>query len=112
MEALKPETRMEFEMKHGVPQPKSVEKRRGPKRIMYTIVVTDWVTGRRVWEAYILDRKEKNGRRETNTGSRSEVYAKGLSSQQLAEAILRALRSYVEQLAPKPAAAAPSAPPA
>ncbi|HVA01389.1 MAG TPA: hypothetical protein VMV34_07015 [Terriglobia bacterium] len=112
MEAQKPETRMEYEMKHGVPQPKSVDKRRGPKRIMFTIVVTDWVTGRRVWEADILDRKEKNGRRETTTGSRSEVYARGLSTQQLAEAILRALRSYVMHLAPEPGAAAASAPPA
>src|SRR5512146_3485890 len=33
MEAHKPETRMEYEMKHGVPQPKSERKRHGPKHV-------------------------------------------------------------------------------
>lgn len=106
MEAHKPQTRLEYEMRNGVPQPKSRERQRGPKGRMFTIVVTDWVTGDRVWEADILDKKAKKGRRETTTGSRSEIYARGLSGQQLAQAILRALRSYVDHLASQPGAGA------
>lgn len=98
MEAEKPETRLEYEMRQGVPQPKRVERRYGDKGVMFKIIVTDWVTGRPVWQADILDKKQKKGRRETTVGSHSEIYAKGLSAQELAEEILRTLRSYVEHL--------------
>jgi len=98
MEAHKPETSVEYEMRRGIPQPKRVEKRRGYKPVMFSIIVTDWVTGQPVWQADILDRKQKKGQRETTAGSHSEIYAKGFSTQELAEEILRTLRSYVNQL--------------
>lgn len=99
MEAEVPEKRVEYEMRQGTPQPRRVEKKHGPKHLMFSIVVGDWVTRRVVWQADILDRKPKNDRRQTTTGSHSEIYAKGLSTQQLAEEILRTLRAYVDQLA-------------
>jgi hypothetical protein len=111
MEADKPETRVEYEMRRGVPQPKRVEKRHGDKRLLFTVVVADWVTRRPVWQAEILDRKQKNGRRETTSGSHSEIYAKGLSSHELAEEILRTLRSYVERLSREPGTTGASTPP-
>lgn len=98
MEAEVPEKRVEYEMSQGTPRPRRVEKKHGPKNLMFSIVVGDWVTRRSVWKADILDRKPKNGRRQMTTGSHSEIYAKGLSTQELAEEILRTLRAYVDQL--------------
>ncbi len=103
MEAQKPERRTEFQMRHGIPQPKQVERRRG--RIMFSIVVANWVTRKTVWQADILDKKPQKGRREATTGSRSEIYAKGFSTQELAEEILRTLRSYVDHLSSEGGAA-------
>lgn len=111
MEAQEPEKKVEYEMRQGIPQPKRVEKRGGRRPIMFSIVVTDWVTRRAVWQADILDKKPKKGRREITTGSRSEIYAKGLSTQELAEEILRTLRSYVDHLARGGGAASSPAPP-
>ena len=108
MRAYQPTRKVEYEMRQGIPQPKRTGKRDRDKQLMFTIVVTDWVTGKPVWEADILDRKQKNGRRENSTGSHSEIYARGLSSQVLAEEILRALRAYVAKLSEAGTAAGPA----
>jgi hypothetical protein len=107
MEAHEPETSVEYQMRRGIPQPKNVEKKHGHKPVMFSVIVTDWVTGRPVWQADILDRKPKKGSREMTTGSHSEIYARGLSTQQLAQEILRTLRSYVDHL-PSEGGAAPA----
>jgi hypothetical protein len=98
MELQEPEKKVEHEISDGSPQPKQVEKAHGPQHLMFSIVVGDWVTRQPVWQADILDRKPKNGRRQTTTGSHSEIYARGLSTPELAEEILRTLRAYVNQL--------------
>lgn len=109
MRAYQPQRRTEYEMRQGIPQPKKTGKRDRDRRAMFSIVVTDWVTGKPVWDADILDRKQKKGRRETSTGSHSEIYARGLSPQALAQEILRTLRAYVTKLS-EAGAAAGSAP--
>ena len=57
MKSYKPETETEYKMRHGIPQPKEVQKDRARKHVMFSIVVSDWVTGDQVWQADILDRK-------------------------------------------------------
>ncbi|MCL5005850.1 MAG: hypothetical protein M1404_04895 [Acidobacteria bacterium] len=98
MEAEEPERSVEYEMRQGVPQPRRVERRREDRGVMFRIVVADWVTRRPVWQADILDKKPKKGHREITKGTHSEIYARGLSNQELAEEILRTLRSYVDYL--------------
>lgn len=105
MEAREPKRKTEFRMRNGIPQPRQVERRRG--HILFTVVVGDWVTRKPVWHADILNRKPKKGHRQTTTGSHSEIYAKGFSPQELAEEIVRTLRSYVDHLAAEQGAAKP-----
>jgi hypothetical protein len=98
MKAYEPETKIQYEMRRGIPHPKEVRKDRERKHVMFSIAVTDWVTGHQVWQADIVNRKPK--RNETATpGEDVEISAKGLSTQQIAQAVTRELRRYVDHLA-------------
>ena len=97
MKAYKPETEVEYKMRRGIPRPKEVQKDRERKHVMFSIVVTDWVTGHQVWQADILNRKPKRNA-EAAPGDDVEVSARGLSTQQIAQAITRELRRYVDHL--------------
>lgn len=103
MRAYKPETRTEYEMHRGIPQPRQVRKRRDHKPVMFSIGVTDWVTGHLVWQAEVLDRKPKRNP-DVTPSEDAEIRARGLSSQQLAQEIVRVFRSYVDHLASQPRA--------
>lgn len=98
MKARAPETRTRYVMRNGIPQPSQVPAKRNHKRIIFSIDVTDWVTGRLVWQAEILDRKPKNNH-SAKQGAETDIYARGLSTEQIAQAIIRALHSYVDHLA-------------
>lgn len=97
MKAYEPPTRTKYEMRNGIPQPRKIPKMRDHKPILFTVAVTDWVTGRLVWQTDILDRKPKNNR-SAPPSSDEAIGARGLSSEQLAQTIVRALRSYVDHL--------------
>lgn len=102
MKAYEPETEVQYKLRKGIPQPKEVRKNRDQKHVMFSIIVDDWVTGHQVWKADIMDQKPK--RDENNAPSAdAEINARGLSSQQIAQAITRELRRYVDHLGSHPA---------
>ena len=103
MKAYEPETRIKYQMRRGIPQPKEVKKKRDRKPVMFSISVTDWVTGRLVWQADVLDRKPKRNQAMA-PGEDAEISARGLSTQQLAQDITRELRRYADHLASQPGA--------
>ncbi len=98
MKATAPERRTRYVMRNGIPQPSKVPEKRDHKPVLFSVDVNDWVTGRLVWQADILDRKPKNNP-STKPGADVEIDARGLSTEQIAQAIIRALRSYVDHLA-------------
>lgn len=98
MKAYAPKTRTRYIMRNGVPQPSRVPERGSHKRIMFTIDVADWVTNRLVWQANILDRKPKHDR-PGKLGEEIDIDVRGLSTEQIAQSIVRALHSYVDYLA-------------
>lgn len=98
MKAYQPETIIQYEMRRGIPLPKGMKKKRDHKYLMFSIIVTDWVTGRQVWQAEVLDRKPK-GTADLPPAKDAEIRARGLSIQQLARAITRDLQRYVDHLA-------------
>ncbi|HET9177365.1 MAG TPA: hypothetical protein VFQ24_03320 [Terriglobia bacterium] len=97
MKAYEPETEVQYKLRRGIPQPKEVPKDRRQKHVMFSIIVDDWVTGHQVWKADIMQQKPK---REVSSppGTEVEIGAGGLSSQQVAQAITRELRRYVDHL--------------
>lgn len=98
MKAYAPARRTEYRMHNGLPQPRKVPENREKKDVMFTIEVSDWVTNRLVWKADIIDRKPK-GNQSSKPGEEVKIRARGLSSEQLAQTVVNALRSYEEQLA-------------
>jgi hypothetical protein len=97
MKTYEPETEVQYKLRKGIPQPKEVRKDRGRKHVMFSVIVDDWVTGKQVWKADIMDQKPK---RDENSppAADAEINAGGLSSQQIAQAITRELRRYVDHL--------------
>lgn len=101
LKAYAPETRTEYEMHRGIPQPKEVKKTKDHEPVMFTVTVTDWVTGQLVWQAEIIDRKPKRDE-DLPPGNDVKIRAAGFSGDQLAQAIVRELRKYVDHLAAQP----------
>ncbi len=103
MKAYEPETEVQYKLRKGIPQPKEVRKDRGRKHVMFSIIVDDWVSGQQVWKADIMDQKSK---RDENAAPSADaaINAGGLSSQQVAQAITRELRRYVDHLSSQPRA--------
>jgi hypothetical protein len=97
MKAYKPETRTQYEMRRGIPRPKEVHKDRDSRHVMFSIGITNWITGSLVWQAEVLDRKPKRNDDAAPTDD-ARIAARGLSGQQLAQAITRELRRYVNGL--------------
>ena len=103
MKAYEPETEVQYKLRKGIPQPKEVRKDRRQKHVMFSIIVDDWVSGQQVWKADIMDQKSK---RDENAAPSADaaINAGGLSSQQVAQAITRELRRYVDHLSSQPRA--------
>jgi hypothetical protein len=100
MKAYAPETRTEYRMRNGIPQPREEKKKVDHEPVMFVVTVTDWVTGKLLWQAEIIDRKPKRGE-DMPPGNDVKIRAAGFSGDQIAQAIVRELRKYVEHLAPQ-----------
>jgi len=98
MKAYKPEAKTHYEMREGIPQPQRVPKDRRHQHILFSIGVNDWVTGRLVWQAEVLNRKPKR-KNNPPPSEDAEIRVRGLSTEQIAQAITRELRRYVNHLA-------------
>lgn len=103
MKAYEPETEVQYKLRRGIPHPKEVPKDRRQKHVMFSIIVDDWVSGQQVWKADLMDQKAK---RDENAAPSADaaINAGGLSSQQIAQAITRELRRYVDHLSAQPGA--------
>src|SRR5436309_5298755 len=95
MRAYRPEKEPRYRVgREGIPQPKG-ERRELPA---LSVTVVDWVTNERLWEAEILNKKPKSRDAEASPGPETQIYARGLKPDQLAQKLTRKLRDYVEVL--------------
>src|SRR5437867_9726846 len=95
MRAYKPEKEPRYRVgREGIPQPKG-ERHELPA---LSVTVVDWVTNERLWEAEIINKKPKSQDAEPSPGPETQVYARGLKPDQLAQKLTRKLRDYVETL--------------
>ena len=95
MRAYGPEKEPRYKVgREGIPQPKG-ERRELPA---LSVTVVDWVTNERLWEAEILNKKPKSQDAEASPGPETQIYARGLKPDQLAQKLTRKLRDYVEVL--------------
>jgi len=94
MSAIAPDKETEYVSKKGVPQPK--KERPGPPAL--SIRVVDWVTNQTLWSAELLNRKPKKDEPESPPGPETSLLVRGLTSEQIAQALTRKFREYVQQL--------------
>jgi hypothetical protein len=110
----KAEKDMDLETRGGVAQPRGegprspipFPKRSHNKSDVISITAVDWVTNQTLWRAEILDRKPKKDEPDAPAGPHTQIFARDLSADQLAQKLTARLRQYVEELekagSPKP----------
>jgi hypothetical protein len=110
LKAVQPgEKATEWEMREGVPQPKGEGSRfpapiprRERKHVpVVSIDVIDWVTNQRIWHAEILNRKQKQDEPNPPAGPETTIFARGMTGDQIAMRVTRALQAYVAELEKK-----------
>ncbi len=69
-----------------------------PSETAVSINVLDWVSGERLWYVHLLNRKPPKDESELPSGPHTDIYARGLTSNQLAVKITSKLREYVTEL--------------
>jgi hypothetical protein len=89
-----PEKEPQFKMRRNIPQPKR-EKHEPPP--VLSIVVIDWISDEALWQAEIRNKKPKEGE-DTPAGPLTQINARGLKPQQLADELTSRLRRYVSGL--------------
>ena len=82
--------------RQGIPTPREdIPEERGA----LTMSVVDWVTGKRLWHVIVVPKKKKKKKDpDPPFGPRTRIYSKKMSREQLADTLVKTLRSYVEEL--------------
>lgn len=94
--AYKPEKAPQYVLRQGdVPQPKKV-RHEPPPAVQVTVI--DWVRNEALWQADVIDKKPKKDGPEAEPGPATQVYARGLKPDELAQKLTRKLREYVAGL--------------
>jgi len=105
IQAVNPEKELRLETRAGTAQPKGADrphwpgsKSKGDEHAPISISVTDWVTSQTLWQADILDRKPKKDEAAAAAGPKTKIFARSLTSDQLAQNVVAKLREYEEGL--------------
>ena len=109
IEAVKPEKELQLETRAGTAQPKGSDRPHLPISRKHTdlpttsISVINWVSSQPVWQADILNRKQKKDEADLPAGPQTKIFARALTSDQIAQKVVAKLKEYEEGLE-KPAA--------
>jgi hypothetical protein len=68
-----------------------------------SISVVDWVTGQALWEADVMNRNPKKDAAAPPPGPQTQIFARDMTSDQLAQKVVAMLRKYEEGLEKPPA---------
>ncbi|MGH9451961.1 MAG: hypothetical protein ACRD11_15735 [Terriglobia bacterium] len=92
---------------NGLSTPRGVGPRiRRPRKppSIFSLAIVNWVTGARLWQVDILNKGPKKGQPPPPPGPRTQVDARHMKPDELAERCTDLLRRYVEALEQAPAA--------
>jgi hypothetical protein len=105
IQAVNSQKELRLETRAGTAQPKGADrphlpgsKSKSDELPPLSISVTDWVTSQTVWQADILDRKQKKDETAPAAGPLTKIYARSMTSDQLAQKVVAKLREYEEGL--------------
>jgi hypothetical protein len=104
LKSYKPEKETQWENRAGVPMPKD-DSRRTPlsrkKREELpaaSFSVVDWVRNEVLWQADVVDRKQKKDEPDPPAGPHTTIFARDMSPDQIAHRVATKLREYVTNL--------------
>ena len=105
IQATNPEKDLRLENRAGVAQPRGADRPPSPihkgkhgEIPATSISVIDWVTNQPVWRADILNRNQKKEEANVPAGPQTKIFAKAMTSEQLAQKVMGKLREYEEGL--------------
>jgi hypothetical protein len=105
IEAENPEKELRLETRGGTAQPKGADRPHLPNSKVksdelppISITVIDWVTSQPVWQADILNRKPKKDEAALPAGPQTKIFARALTSDQLAQEVVAKLKEYEDEL--------------
>jgi hypothetical protein len=105
IEAANPEKGIKLETRGGTAQPKGADrshlpnsKEKSGELPPTSICVIDWVTSQPVWQADVLKRKPKKEEATLPAGPQTKIFARDMTSDQLAQKVIAKLREYEEGL--------------
>ena len=105
IEAANPEKGLRLETRGGTAQPKGADrphlpnsKGKSDELPPISISVIDWVTSQPVWQADVLKRKPKKEEATLPAGPQTKIFARDMTSDQLAQKVVAKLREYEEGL--------------
>jgi len=95
LKSYKPEKEMEWKNQAGVPVPKGEKKHQLPA---VSFAVIDWVTDEPLWQVEVLNRKQKKDEADPPAGPRTQIFARDMTPDQIAQRVAAKLREYVTSL--------------
>jgi hypothetical protein len=105
IQATNPEKELRLETRAGTAEPRGagrlplpISKGKRDELPAISISVIDWVTNQPVWHADILDRKQKKEEASPPAGPQTKIFARAMTSDQLAQQVMAKLREYEEGL--------------
>jgi hypothetical protein len=104
IQATNPEKELQLETRAGTAQPRGADRPPSPIHRKHddlpavSISVIDWVTNQPVWYADILNRKQKSDEAAPPAGPRTKIFARAMTSDQLAQKVVAKLKEYEEGL--------------
>ena len=105
IQATNPEKDLRLENRAGTAQPRGADrpplpgsKGKHDELPAISISVIDWVTNQPVWHADILDRKQKKDEADLPAGPQTKIFARAMTSDQLAQKVTAKLKEYEEEL--------------
>lgn len=98
IKAVSPEEETKWKTSRGVVVPKKQPK----QPLVVSVSVIDWVTNQPLWNADILNRKQKKDEPDPPAGPHTQIFARDMTPDQLAQKLTARLREYVGQLEKNP----------
>jgi hypothetical protein len=105
LQATNPEKELRLENRAGTAQPRGADRPPSPihkgkhdEVPANSISVIDWVTSQPIWRADILDRKQKKDEADLPAGPQTKIFARAMTSDQLAQKVTAKLKEYEEEL--------------
>ena len=104
IQAVNPDKELRLETRGGTAEPKGSDRprlpisKKHPQLPATSITVVNWVSSQTVWQAEILNRKPKNDEAGIPAGPQTKIFARDMTSDQIAAQVVDKLKEYEQGL--------------